>query len=250
MPGPILVGCDRTAHADDALDLGRLLGAATGGEVVSCEAPADASPSEVLHGRAEELGAQLIVLGATHQGAGLRRIVGSTPQAVIEGAPCPVAVAPEGFAHQHARELRQIGVGHDGAPESRRALAFAAALARSTGARLRLVHAVDLTFAIAPPMDAAAYTEMERATREGARASLDEALAQLGDLRAEGAVREGDARQVLVEDSAGEDLLVVGSRGRGPIRRVLLGSVSARVLHEAACPVVVVPRGGDAGEDR
>jgi nucleotide-binding universal stress UspA family protein len=246
MTGPILVGCDDSEHTDDALALGELLGGILAARVVICRAPADASPSHVLHKRAEETGAALIVLGATHHGKGLRRALDSTSQHVLDGAPCPVAVAPEGFARQHARELCQIGVGYDGKPESRRALELAATLARATGARLRLVHAVDETFAVAPPLDASTYTEMARAAREAARAGLDDALERLGDVRAEGAVREGDARAVLVEDSAGDDLLVVGSRGRGPIRRVLLGSVSAHVLHEAACPVVVVPRGEDA----
>jgi nucleotide-binding universal stress UspA family protein len=246
MPGPIIVGCDDSEHADDALALGRLLAGVAGGEVVACRAPASASPSRLLHERAEQLGAALIVLGATHHGKGVRRLLDSTSQHVLDGAPCPVAVAPEGFAHQHARELRQIGVGYDGSPESQRALELAAALARTGGARLRLVHAVDLTFAVAPPLDARAYTEMTRAAREAAREALDAAIERLGSgVRAEGAVLEGDARELLVEDSAADDLLVVGSRGRGPIRRVLLGSVSAHVVHEAACPVVVVPRGED-----
>jgi nucleotide-binding universal stress UspA family protein len=57
-------------------------------------------------------------------------------------------------------------------------------------------------------------------------------------------VVEGDAAAALVADSAGDDLLFTGSRRRGPVRRVLPGSVSARVVRDVACPVVVVPRGG------
>jgi nucleotide-binding universal stress UspA family protein len=246
MAGPILVGCDDSEHAEDALELGRLLERVTGGELVACHAGAGASPSHVLHERAEQLGARLIVLGATHRGRGVRRLLEGTSQQVLEGAPCPVAVAPEGFARQHPGLPRQIAVGYDRSPESRRALELAAALARATGARLRLVRAVDVTFAVAPPLDAAAYQEMARAVREGAREGLDDALEGLRDLRAEGAVLEGDAGEVLVEDSAASDLLVVGSRGRGPLRRVLLGSTSSRVLHDAACPVVIVPRGGES----
>ena len=53
---------------------------------------------------------------------------------------------------------------------------------------------------------------------------------------------EGKAADVLVEATADFDLLVLGSRGYGPLKRVLLGGVSAKVVDEAACPVLVVPR--------
>lgn len=55
--------------------------------------------------------------------------------------------------------------------------------------------------------------------------------------------RMGDAAPVLVEISRGLDLLVLGSRARSPVRRILLGGVSSDVLHGARCPVVVIPRG-------
>jgi nucleotide-binding universal stress UspA family protein len=53
----------------------------------------------------------------------------------------------------------------------------------------------------------------------------------------------GEPAEVLVDLSQHLDLLVCGSRGYGPARAVLLGSVSRRVASEAHCPVIVVPRG-------
>jgi nucleotide-binding universal stress UspA family protein len=56
----------------------------------------------------------------------------------------------------------------------------------------------------------------------------------------------GDPAGILRDFSEGLDLLVVGSRGYGPLRAVLLGSVSRRLMTEAHCPVIVVPRGVEA----
>jgi len=69
------------------------------------------------------------------------------------------------------------------------------------------------------------------------------AIAALGPgVDAEGAVLDGDPVATLVDESADDDLLFTGSRGHGPFRRVVLGSVSTHLLRDAACPVVVVPR--------
>ncbi|MGH2973909.1 MAG: universal stress protein [Solirubrobacterales bacterium] len=55
----------------------------------------------------------------------------------------------------------------------------------------------------------------------------------------------GPPAEVLVEHSQQLDLLVLGSRGYGPVKSVLLGSVSSHVLRNAQCPVLVAPRGGN-----
>jgi nucleotide-binding universal stress UspA family protein len=61
----------------------------------------------------------------------------------------------------------------------------------------------------------------------------------------EASLVEGDAAEVLAEASADLDLLVVGSRGYGPLRAVLLGSVSTALVRSAQSPLVVLPRGAD-----
>jgi nucleotide-binding universal stress UspA family protein len=79
----------------------------------------------------------------------------------------------------------------------------------------------------------------------GARRTLERALADAGDRTAgvdvEPVVREGAPARVLLEEADDADLLVVGSRGLGGFRGLLLGSVSQQCSHHAPCPVVVVP---------
>lgn len=226
-----------------------------GGEGADLRAIPGASPSQVLHDLAEELHAEAIVVGATHHGRALRLLTGSTPEAVLNHAPCPVAVAPDGFrdAHVGAGGVRQVAVAFDGSPEAQHALAIAAGYARRAGARLRLVTAVNSAAAAVyppPPLDVSAYEELGEIARRQARERLDEAIASLAGgaegLAVEGAVLDGDIVGSLLEDAKSDDLLFTGSRAQGPFRRVLVGSVSMHLLRDAPCPVVIVPRGDPA----
>ena len=225
------------------------------GGAADLRAVAGATPAHVLHHLAEELHADAIVVGATHHGRALRLLTGSTPDAVLNHSPCPVAVAPDGFRAARASGLRQVAVAFDGSPEAEHAAAIAASYARRAGARLRLVTAVNSAAAGVyppPPLDVAAYEEMGEIARAQARGRLDDALESLGPgLVAEAAVLDGDIVGSLLEDAKSDDLLFTGSRAQGPFRRVFVGSVSTHLLRDAPCPVIVVPRGsGDgAGSD-
>ena len=85
---------------------------------------------------------------------------------------------------------------------------------------------------------------MHRELQEGAHRVTDHALAiareMSPDLDIEVATPLRDARNALLESSTSASILVVGTRGRGPIRSLLLGSVSAAVADHASCPVAVV----------
>ncbi|HYV14793.1 MAG TPA: universal stress protein [Conexibacter sp.] len=215
---------------------------------VEYRAVAGATPARVLHELGEQLEAAAIVVGASHHGTALRLLTGSTPEHVLDHAPCPVAVAPAGFAGRSAGVPQQIGVAYDGSPEADHALAVAAGLARATGAQLRLVSVVNAAgVGLYPPLDVTSYEQIGELARERARQQLDAAVAGLDGVAADGVVLEGDPVEVLIEDSATEGLLVTGSRAHGPFRRVLLGSISTRLLRRASCPVVVVPRGSGEG---
>jgi len=141
-------------------------------------------------------------------------------------------------ADVNAEREHRIVVGVDGSPSSKAALAWAIGQAKLTGAAVEAVTAWDYP---ATYGYAAAVVDVDW---EGLAAQvLRDAVAEVAPDTAAAIrqrVSEGNAAQVLLDASAGADLLVVGSRGHGGFVEALLGSVSQHMVHHAACPVVVV----------
>jgi nucleotide-binding universal stress UspA family protein len=141
---------------------------------------------------------------------------------------------------------RTIIAGYDGRAESHSALRVARDLVDRLGARLAVIAVAEpIATSMAPGVavvDAAlAHDYEEHLEREA------ESLVQ-GTPGAEARVLRGAPARVLVDVGHGDvDLLVMGSRGYGPARSVLVGSVARQVADHAPCPVVVVPRGARAG---
>ena len=198
------------------------------------------SPAAGLQEIAEREAARLIVVGPSHR-SGLGRVQpGSVGERLLSGAPAPVAIPPRGYADSE-RGLEQVATAFDGSPESSQALEWAANIAQSPETRLRVVsvHA-PIAFPHVSAGGAFAGESVSRALRELVQQHAA-AIAAHGD-RADGMLRDGDPATVLVDASREADILVLGSRGYGPLRAVLLGSVSQAVIRHATCPVVVVPR--------
>jgi len=147
--------------------------------------------------------------------------------------------------------IATIGVAYTDSPEARAALRGAHALARRAGTRLRVLTVVKrgpAFYAATEPRTAERpgkdVTAVEGEARVEAEAALRAAVAGLGDdVAVETDAFVGDPAEILIELSERLDLLVCGSRGYGPLRAVMLGSVSRRVAGEARCPVIVLPRG-------
>lgn len=199
------------------------------------------APADGLHELAETLDADVIVVGASARG-GLGRIwPGSTTERILHRAPCAVAVAPPGFAEARAGvRLERVAVAFNGSTEARDALATAASLARATRAELALVAVVDPR-PLAPAVRD--YAGQVRALHEQAETALEEGATAVGDgVEPIRQVREGDPVDELVALTREVDLLVLGTRNRGPLGRLLLGNVSGPVVRAAASPVLVVPR--------
>ncbi len=217
-----------------------------------------ASAAKTLHDVAERESAALIVLGSTHRGPLGRVLPGSVGERLLAAGPCAVAVAPRGFAAQDDRGARIVGVGWTDTPESRQALDFAVSLVERVASSIRLVSVVGPVsrVALATPNAAAAWASLEYGFEKVEEAAIEEReralAAALESLPAgvdtTGDVLRGDPASRLIDVSADLDLLVLGSRGYGPLRRVLLGSVSAPVMRAAGCPVIVVPRAGSLPE--
>ncbi len=200
---------------------------------------AAASPAQALREVAERVQADLIVLpsiaGTRHGRVG----AGEVERQLVQGASCAVAVAPAGFA-QIDGGLSPVGVGFDGSRESRAALASAASLADALGSELRVISVVKRPAAAHPTFADPRHDRLH----DQRRSQLNEALRALPvHPETESIVTAGEPTEVLSDCSRELGLLVLGSRGYGPLRRVLLGSVSNGVLGRAACPVMIVPRG-------
>jgi nucleotide-binding universal stress UspA family protein len=205
-------------------------------------ATAETSPARGLHRVADELDADLLVVGAPHRGPVGRIVAGDTVRAVLQGAMRPVVVA-RGTDGAAQLDHSVVGVGYDGSPESRAALAWAGSFATAIGATVRVLSAAEPPQGFSPNVSYGINWGSLVPERIGhAEDLVAEAVAELGD-GATGEAVEGVARDELVTLSSHVDLLVLGSRGYGPLRRTLLGGSSDRIVHAAACPVVVVPRG-------
>jgi nucleotide-binding universal stress UspA family protein len=207
------------------------------------------SPAAGLHDLAAEKDAALIVVGSSHRSGLGRVLAGSVAESVLAGSPVPVAIAPRGLADSED-SIRIVGCGFDGSPEADAALGWAADIARRRRARLEVL-AVHPRIAFAGVSSAGAfgYQSADDTLRQTLEKQMRDAIASLGPgVDISGRLLDGDPSTALVDASKELDLLTLGSRGYGPIRTVLLGSVSRTLVREGACSVVVLPRG--AGTNR
>jgi nucleotide-binding universal stress UspA family protein len=135
----------------------------------------------------------------------------------------------------------RIVVGVDGSGHAGRALRWAVDQALLEHRGLTLVHVVSPSDAalLAPDDDSHGTVGLPEATREVVARAHEDVARKAPDLEVTEMVRVGDAREVLIEASRDAAMVVLGSRGRGRLRSLLLGSVSAAVSQHAACPVIV-----------
>jgi nucleotide-binding universal stress UspA family protein len=215
-------------------------GEAAGGFPLGEHRLTGSSPARALTELADEIDAALIVVGSTHRGLLGRVMPGTTADSLLTGAGCPVVVAPRGEPGGETAAIGEIGVGYDGGPEAELALALAAVWAKHLEAKLRLIGVVsDPGPLIAEVVSPVAYAD---GLRIGLTKALAAAAGRIEKLEVETELATGEPAEVLADATVGLDLLVLGSRGYGPVDRALLGSISSKVMRNAACPVAVVPR--------
>lgn len=242
----------RDAVLGDARRIGdearRLLGPRGPGSEVRVS---EGEPRAEIVRAAEEWRAELLVMGARGLGGVRGLLLGSVSQDVARHAPCPVLVVkgqPKG--------LRRAVVAVDGSPDSLEAVRFFAALPLPAKLRVRLVGVVH-RHRIPPlaPRAAQAHlravvAQLERERTAEVETALQGAAAALREKAGavELAIPVGRPGEQVVREAAefAADLVVVGARGLGGVKRFLLGSVSEEVLRAARCPVLIVKgsRGG------
>lgn len=193
------------------------------------------APASAL--RAESRRAQLVVVGSRGLGGVSGLLIGSVAVALAAQAECAVVVLRAPVA---ADDARPVVVGVDGSPLSEAAVAFAFDAAAARRVPLVAVHTwwdtlVDPTMAPLIDWDAIEADEGE---------VLAERLAgwctKYPDVAVERVICRDRPAHALLEQAERAQLVVVGSRGRGALRGLLLGSVTHALLHRAPCPVAVV----------
>ena len=254
-PGPAPLGAGRVdvewvayerEQADTLLDRARALVPAG---VRARFARVDAASA--AHGLHDLLAADpddvpLVVLGSRGS-RGLRRTYpGTTAERLLQGSPVPVAMVPWGYAEgagSSAQRVERVVAAYVDTPDGAQALGHAHRVAAHLGAELLVVTVVPDTL-VRPTLGD--VRQFGGAQAQDYREAVERALAALpGQVTARAELRPGPVVDALTELRPEEcDLLVCGSRGYGPVRSVLLGGVSSRVVRHARVPVVVVPRAG------
>jgi nucleotide-binding universal stress UspA family protein len=183
-----------------------------------------------------------IVIGSTGHAGFLDGLVGSVATGVTHRAHVPVIVVPSKSPAAIGDTMRKIVVGVDGSAESLQALEWAYGEALLTGAELTVVHGWIY------PYDGprTSVSEPRSQMQLDAMHELQTSLSSLGQRVTSGSIHihpklsERSPAESLLAEANDADLVVVGSRGRGGLRSLLLGSVSRTVVHHAPCPVAVI----------
>jgi len=185
----------------------------------------------------ESRGADLLVIGRRGSGGFPGLLLGSVSMHSVAHAPCSVLVVPPG-APQGTPGARRIVVGVDGSHGSQVALRLAVRAAELIDARLDVVTVWSYPNEQMEPSPVPREV-LEEQAGERQREAVTHALGSTVPERVTMHLVQGHPAGALLEESAGADLLVVGSRGRGEIAGMLFGSVSLTCSEHAAVPVLV-----------
>ena len=186
----------------------------------------------------------LVVLGTRGLGGFKRLTIGSVSSGVATHARKAVLVVRSDPTGKEP-PLRHIAAAADGSPNSKHAVGAAARLAKTLGAELEIVHVIHVPEISHAPTTLVPLGEIEEGARSNGERVLAEAasLAQSEGVSAKCKIKKGvSPAQGIVDyaDANHTDLIVIGARGLGRFRKLLLGSVSNSVLHYANCSVLVV----------
>jgi nucleotide-binding universal stress UspA family protein len=198
----------------------------------------EGSTYEEIVAFAEEIEAGLIAVGSRGRGRIRRLLMGSISDALVRHATCPVVVVrwkPVVFP-------AKILLATDASEEATLAFQNAADLSARTGSELHVIHVGEVPLVYHPERHGygAEYEEHEREARQLLEAQV-ERIKGAGVTVAQAHLRMGRADEeiVVLAEELGADLVAMGSRGWGGVRRGLMGSISDSVVRHAHCPVLI-----------
>lgn len=233
----------------DMLEKARVLTSQTLARVRTGVVEARGSVVDAIVRRGSDKKCDLIVLGAKGSGGFRRLLLGSVSSGVVTHAGSSVLVV-RGLPSTAGRLFDRVLVAVDGSKEAARAVQAAAEVTKSTGAEFTILHVIYVP-AAAYSSGSSAATRTERAARREAEDYLSAArdLAKKAGVDCSVRIVEDLQSPVrgIIEFASKEhsDLIVLGTRGRGGFRRLLLGSVASGVVNFAPCSVLVVREGGE-----
>jgi len=211
------------------------------------------APSEVILDYADEVGADLLAMG-THGRSGVDRYVaGSVTERVVRESPVPVLAVGAGEQSRVDDGYDEVLLPTDGSDAAAAAVDHGVAVARAVGARVHAVGVVDADAVVSrPEFDPPPEVVAELQAR--AERAVDEVTerARAAGLNAVSDVREGVPAEELLAyaESAGADLIAMGTAGATGTNRFLLGSTTERVVRNAPVPVLAVnTRDGADGDE-
>jgi nucleotide-binding universal stress UspA family protein len=190
-------------------------------------------PATAVIERAEQLDADLVIVGKSGRHSLKRFLLGTVAERLIQYAPCSTAIFPE---HVFAAASAPVIAAYDGSEPSQHALGLAASLASTLSAGLLIVHALDDIGV--PPIPSALDLLREHA-EEVLREAPARLVQPLESVQEE--LRVGDPRVALLEaaDQYHPRMLVLGHRGEGGFVGLRIGSTAREVSAAASVPVLV-----------
>lgn len=189
-------------------------------------------------------GADLLVVGSRGRGGFAGLLLGSVSRRCLHLGTSPVAVVPVAWpTTEPGSGTRRIVVGVDGSESSAAAMQWAYDEAVLRSASIEVVHAFEYPHMVSPVGSIVTLDPIEMRRSSEALLEMMTSRLLLADTDAPHVGRKamvGPAAGALVEIAQGADLLVVGARGMGALKRIVLGSVSQQCAHHTPCPIVVV----------
>ena len=231
---------ERLEHAVAMLETARATNEADHiGVEISVQPEGLASVGRGLREMVETTGAELVVLGSSRQAPFGRVLLSDQTRSVIDGFPCPVAVAPAGYS-LHPAAIRRVGAGYDGSSDSEQALTLAHTLAERHGARVCACAAVSVPMVERDDRSRSITEAIDHLARDAS-----DRIETLNGVQSHAAYDQ--TTEVLSSFSASVDLLVIGPTLRGPARWANDGEISLGSAQMARCPLFLLPAEGSRG---